>query len=83
MSTRTYHHQYAGMLLRDLTRLQQQAQVLADASGSVEAAKAATRLALSIDDITTLREQLAPAPSAETVALREAVDSLRAFTPER
>lgn len=77
-------HAYAEQLLHDLRLTQRSAAVLHHATGSIEAAKAETRLALAIEDITDLAAQLAPAQHADayTAALAQAEDSLRSFTPE-
>ena len=74
------HRAYTEMLLHDLLRLHKQAQALADSSGLIEPATAATRLSTCIEDLTLLLEQLAP-PTPESIALRAAAAHLIAFSP--
>ena len=72
------HLAYAELLLHDLLRVHKQTQSLADTGRHIEAAKAATRLSMCVQDIIALTERLAP-PTPETIALRDACSALITF----
>lgn len=84
-------HAFAEQLLQELRYARSSAKALARYTGSIDAAKAETRLAFAIDDITDLSAQLAPASpekepaepaeSAETAALRTAAAAFANFCP--
>lgn len=79
---------FAEQLLHELRNVHRDARALANYTGSIDAAKAETRLILAIEDITDLSAQLAPASpekepaeSAETAALRTAAAAFANFCP--
>lgn len=85
-------HAFAEQLLSELRNVHRDARALARAlanyTGSIDAAKAETRLILAIEDITDLSAQLAPASpekepaeSADTAVLRTAAAAFANFQP--